>query len=98
MAYRKWPANASELPVDSEDMDNVEEQNHNQVTHGHNLKVAVCAVICPWRIIHTDKSNHQWDLKDKMHIKIFTMVPQRATEMILSATKWHLEREDKYLM
>lgn len=59
MAYRKWPANASELPVDSEDMDNVEEQNHNQVTHGHNLKVAVHAVICPWRIIHTDKSNHQ---------------------------------------
>lgn len=56
---RKWPANASELPVDSENVDNVEEQNHNQVAHGDNLKVAVCTVIRPWRIIYTDESNQQ---------------------------------------
>lgn len=69
--YRKWPANTSERPVDSENVDYVEEQNHNQVAHCNNLKVAVCAVICPLRIIYTDESNQQWDLKDKRHIRGF---------------------------
>lgn len=69
--YRKWPANTSEHPVDSEDVDDVEEQNHNQVAHGDNLKVAVCTVIRPLRIIYTDESNQQRDLKDKKHIKGF---------------------------
>jgi len=59
LTYRKWPANTSELPVDSENVDHVEEQNHNQVTHGDNLKIAVCTVIRPWRIIYTDESNQQ---------------------------------------
>lgn len=57
--YRKWPADTSECPVDSQNVDNVEEQNHNEVAHGNNLKVAVCTVICPLRIIYTDESNQQ---------------------------------------
>lgn len=58
-AYREWPANTSQLPVDSENVHDVEEQNHNQVAHGDNLKEAVCTVICPCRIIYTDESNQQ---------------------------------------
>lgn len=96
--YGKRPANASKLPVDPENVDNVEEQNHNQVAHGDNLKVAVCTVICPWRTIYTDESNQQWDLKEKRHIKDFYNDAQRAVEIILNTTKWHLETEDKYLV
>lgn len=93
-AYRERPANTSQLPVDSENVHDVEEQNHHQVAHGDNLKEAVGTVICPWRIIDADESNQQWDLEDKRHIQGVW----RVVEMILSTTKWHLETKDKYLM
>lgn len=97
-AYREWPANTSQLPVDSEDVHDVEEQNHDQVAHGDDLKEAVCTVICPWGIIYADESNQQWDLGDKKHIEGFHYGAQRVMEMILSTTKWHLETGDKHLM
>lgn len=58
-AYRQRPANAREFPVDSENVNDVEEQNHNQVAHGDDLEVAVRVVIRPRRIIYTDESNQQ---------------------------------------
>lgn len=97
-AYRERPANTSQLPVDSENVHDVEEQNHNQVAHGDNLKEAVCTVICPWRIIYADESNQQRDLEDKRHIQGVHFAARRVVEMILSTTKWHLETKDKYLM
>lgn len=97
-AYREWPANTSQLPVDSENVHDVEEQNHNQVAHGDNLKEAVCTVICPLRIVYADESNQQWDLEDKRHIQGVHYGAQRVVEMILSTAKWHLETKDKYLM
>lgn len=69
--YRKGPADTSEHPVDSENVDDVEEQNHNQVAHGDDLEVAVCTVIRPLRIVYTDECNQQRDLKDKKHVKGF---------------------------
>lgn len=55
--YRQWPANTSQLPVHSENVHDVEEQNHNQVAHGDNLEEAVGTVICPWRTIYADECN-----------------------------------------
>lgn len=56
-SYRQGPADAGEHTVEAEEMDQVKDEDHYQVTDGDYFKEGVCTIVNPQRASHTDEGN-----------------------------------------